>query len=302
MECHRPIKIPRSGTEFGDENFILVACGHCPACDLNRISTWKARTRAELKYSSNAWFITLTYSDEYLPFDPETGVQTLKKSDYQAFFKRLRANYAYQVKKGNCLTDLMPQSKQMRFVLCGEYGGKYERPHYHVLLFNVPPHVKRDQKLFLLEQIELAWNKGLIHIGEVTPASIDYVVSYIAGKRFANDMTGRIPPFMEMSRRPGIGFAYVERNKNYHQSDVKNRYTMSAAYNRASLGRYYKQKIFTPEQLKQINNDIVETFFDRRLEQDAAYLKEGVDPEMMRKVKQQQEFKRMKYKLQKKKK
>ena len=59
-------------------------------------------------------FITLTYADEYLPSDGK-----LKYLDFQLFMKRLR-KYC---------------GKEISFFMCGEYGEKTARPHYHACIF-----------------------------------------------------------------------------------------------------------------------------------------------------------------------
>ena len=75
-------------------------------------------------------FVTLTYSDEGIAhldrcIDPETGeigagpLRSLNKRDIQLFMKRLRKRTGAKI----------------RYLQCGEYGSKTQRPHHHVLLF-----------------------------------------------------------------------------------------------------------------------------------------------------------------------
>lgn len=189
----------------------------------------------------------------------------------------------------------------MRYVICGEYGGKYERPHYHVLLFNLPTKDRIDHKLYVIQEIERAWNMGLVHCGEITEASIDYVASYIAGVRLGFEDKGRMKPFLEMSRRPGIGYEYVNTMKKYHQSDPLNRSrNMSKAYRNGPLGKYYKQKIYDKEQLKLIANENVEHFYDKVDQENRELLAKGIDPEQYRIEQQQIQFRKMAYKKRKK--
>lgn len=57
----------------------------------------------------NASFVTLTYDNDSLP-----GDSGLHKEDFQRFMKRLRKYSGYDLK----------------YFACGEYGGRFKRPHY----------------------------------------------------------------------------------------------------------------------------------------------------------------------------
>lgn len=303
MECHSPLTIKRPGSLLIEDDYIKVACGHCPACDLIRINHWKTRAKAELKYSLNGFFITLTYNNDHLPFDPETGISTLRKIDYQRFLKKVRSRYSYELK--NSLA-FISKRKSIRYILCGEYGSKNSRPHYHICLFNVPAFAGVSVKNHLIDVCSQAWrdeNKnsmGNIYVGELKMGAIDYVVSYIAGKRFGFDGRGRQVPFLEMSRRPGIGYDYIERMSDYHHSSAERMLTMPKNFNNKSMPTYFKKKLFNNAELRQIANDLKEQFEDRRIKEDAEYLLQGVDPLEARKARMAHEAKRMQYKKTKK--
>lgn len=104
----------------------------------------------------------------------------LKKRDIQLFIKRLR--------KANSKHTDMPAIK---YYAVGEYGGRTQRPHYHIILFNAK-----------LELIQPAWDLGQIHYGKVSGASIGYTLKYMCKtKRYplhAND--DRISEFALMSK------------------------------------------------------------------------------------------------------
>ena len=61
----------------------LVPCGKCPACLNNRRLAWSFRFEAEAKRHPYNYFVTLTYSDEFVP--PE-----LSKVDATKFTKSMR--------------------------------------------------------------------------------------------------------------------------------------------------------------------------------------------------------------------
>ena len=95
-----------------------VPCGRCIECLKLRVNSWYVRINEELKISSSAYFVTLTYEHE--PITPD-GEPTLDYRDIQLFMKRLR----------KC------QDEKIRYFIVGEYGSKTGRPHYHALLFNI---------------------------------------------------------------------------------------------------------------------------------------------------------------------
>lgn len=134
----------------------------------------------ELLQHRSAGFVTLTYDDSHLP----TG-GSLVKRDLQLFLKRLR-------------TSIYPV--QVRYFGVGEYGEQTFRPHYHLVLYGLG----RENH----QVINQAWGLGLIHIGDVTMNSIQYVAGYVTKKMTSKDdprLEGRTPEFSLMSRNPGIG-------------------------------------------------------------------------------------------------
>lgn len=132
---------------------VPVPCGKCPDCLKRRISGWSFRLMTEEKRSLSSHFITLTYSPQHVALT-RGGYMTLSKRDVQLFLKRLR--------KRNTGT-------QIKYYACGEYGGKYSRPHYHILLFNAD-----------INTISPSWEKGSVHFGSVSGASIGYTLKYMS--------------------------------------------------------------------------------------------------------------------------
>jgi len=148
----------------------------------------------------DAAFLTLTYSDEFIPSN-----YSLKKRDLQLFMKRLRKT----------------RPAGLRFFACGEYGETTYRPHYHVLLFNTcfPDQkfhkMSGKNKLFVSAELDGIWQNGNCTIGDVTFESCAYTARYAMKKitgPAAKDFYGdREQEFLVMSRRPGIGTEYYNR-------------------------------------------------------------------------------------------
>jgi hypothetical protein len=150
----------------------------------------------ESYFHERASFVTLTYSDENLPYTLE-GAPCLCKRDVQLWLKRLRKHFS---------------DRQIRYYLAGEYGTKTHRPHYHALLFGVGP--SELDELYLQyggksgerrhSLLSDSWSFGLVHVGDVQRESIQYVAGYVT-KKFTKKGDGNVPEFALMSRRPGIG-------------------------------------------------------------------------------------------------
>lgn len=126
---------------------LFIPCGKCFDCRQSAKSQWIFRLRVELdalvKKNWKICFFTLTYNDAHLPFipaelfkgEPQT-VPCFKKEDVRTFIKKLRKwlDRTYKAKRTKSKDD-MP-----RFMICSEYGGLRNRPHYHGILC-VPPQV-----------------------------------------------------------------------------------------------------------------------------------------------------------------
>lgn len=163
----------------------------------------------ELQMHRNAWFVTLTYSNEELP---ENG--SLNPGDLQKFFKELRR-----------------QESPLSYYACGEYGETTKRPHYHAVLFGpqfLDRFIHRDTNgtvVWRSPSLEAVWDHGQSEFGTVTPASAAYVAGYVRKKiRTKDDPNGytRVNPqtgelveiekeFSRMSLKPAVGKRWIER-------------------------------------------------------------------------------------------
>jgi len=168
MQCYKPW--------FSEKLRQRLPCGKCAFCIKKRIDSWCLRLQHEMEVSSSAYFLTLTYAPEHEPDDLQ-----LRKRDLQLFIKRLR-----KVNSG------------IRYYAVGEYGGRFGRPHYHAVIFN----------LLNLDLVTANWKLGFIKGSVATLGRIRYMVSYMG---LPQDVTNREPPFSVMSRNPGIGHCYVKQ-------------------------------------------------------------------------------------------
>lgn len=211
-------------------DWMPVACGKCIGCRLDYSRTWADRCLLEAQQYEHNAFITLTYDPEHLPkskfvTDFKTGEvfewPSLVPEDFTKFLKDLRRYYEHHY-----------NFQGIRFYGCGEYGDEGGRPHYHILMFNLPIEDKvywftnRDhENIYISETISKIWGKGIVTIGEVTWNSSAYVARYVVkkqkgltkglvelpGKRLVD---GLEPEFIRMSRRPGIAHNYYDEFKD----------------------------------------------------------------------------------------
>lgn len=211
-------------------------------------------------------FLTLTYNDENLP---ENG--SLNHEHFQKFIRSLR----------------ITTGKKIRFYMCGEYGAKYQRPHYHALLFG---HKFPDEKLHRMSNnnpifrsaiLEKAWPHGYSEIGAVTYKSAAYTARYILKKHqnekhdreITNHDTGEItvlrgtrpikapdqlkPEYTNMSLKPGIGATYL---KKYISDIFPGDKIILPDGKTASVPKYYRELLRRehPELAEKLKQDRIE--------------------------------------------
>lgn len=202
---------------------IPVPCGKCPDCVARRVSAWSFRLMQQDRVSNSSHFITLTYDTTHVPLT-RAGYMSLNKRDVQLFLKRLR--------KAQCGNAPSP----IKYFLVGEYGEKYNRPHYHALLFNVE-----------LRFIQPAWALGSVYYGTVTGASVGYTLKYMSkrGKIPMHRNDDRLPEFALMSKRLGANYL-TESMINWYMADLENRmYCTLKDGRKITMPRYYKDKLFS---------------------------------------------------------
>lgn len=232
MACFHPLKAERlplgqivfystsAGSAWtGKGKPLDIPCGQCVGCRLEKSRQWAMRCVHEASLHDDNCFITLTYNPENMP--PDGG---LIKRDFVNFMKRLRKSIS---------------PRKIKFYMCGEYGDKSNRPHYHAVIFgyNFPDWIylfdsPGGEPIYTSPTLEKLWSYGFVTIGTVTFESAAYVARYVMKKingpladkinedtglrhyeRF-NDFTGEIhevlPEYSTMSRggKNGHGIAH----------------------------------------------------------------------------------------------
>lgn len=207
--------------------YIDLPCRKCNECLLTMRREWTVRAIAEGMNTDNMCFMTLTYNDEHLKMARTVDANgeiylhpTLDHEHYQKFMRRLRNYYS---------------DKKLRFFMCGEYGSRTFRPHYHAIIYGIGLKDIKDLKvwnrnkngdlLYSSEWLSLnIWQNGHVIIGDCQVASCCYVAGYV-DKKFNNikgskfyEMTDIIPPYVKSSNRPGLGRNWFDDNIDRYKS------------------------------------------------------------------------------------
>lgn len=223
--------------EHGRCRVVYIPCGGCLGCRLDRRRDLTALQLLEASQHTENWFVTLTYED-WRTYELTGEVPySLVKPHLSQFIENMRHYAAYR-------------DEDFRFLACGEYGEKYNRPHYHLSIFGLSADCLRlptddlgvsDRRKWLANNgriitcpaplldangnqfwqsptIGKYWPFGSHKIYRASPDTYQYVAGYVtkklrgeAAKKLKN--IGLFPEFLVQSR-PSIGFNWFIRNFN----------------------------------------------------------------------------------------
>lgn len=211
MPCYHPM--PAWRTNAGEISLdqraapastetLAIPCGGCLGCRTARAREWTVRCTLEQQDHEVTSWCTLTYDESHKP-------PTLQPHHVSEWLKRLRSRV---------------KPTKVRFFASGEYGEQTQRPHYHALLYGLPADCEETQN---------AWPHGYVRTDPITPAAIAYVAGYNAKKigwrltdreEKVDPDTGEIyqyqPPFIRMSRNPGIGGSSRKHWRSWKETAV----------------------------------------------------------------------------------
>lgn len=210
MACNKPIegyrgldgKLKLSNPENKLQP-LTVPCGGCYGCREDRARDWAIRCYHESQMHKFNSVVTLTYAPEHLPEDG-----SLNHEDFALFMKRLRKNNPYKEK--------------ISYYMCGEYGEKLERPHYHAVLFGIDfyedRYLWRNQKgvkYYRSPLLEKCWKLGNCELSDFSYKGAAYVARYISkkitGKQAEDHYGEKSPEYNQASLKPAIGKKWFER-------------------------------------------------------------------------------------------
>ena len=198
-----------SNFQFNILSKSFIRCGSCFNCKKMNAIEWTQKAKFEMYHSKYAYFITLTYNNENVPLE-------LNTRDYQLFLKRFRK-----------WLDKQHQMK-LRYLVAGEYGARYSRPHYHMIVFMdldiSDTFYKVAKRQFSSRLIEQFWQLGFISIAPANESTIAYTAFYSTKKltkaqKFSfvkkNSDTGLLPKSEFIYASNGFGQQHVKNNLDY---------------------------------------------------------------------------------------
>lgn len=240
MQCYTPITIfkkeKRRNQEYHSDVF---PCGKCPACLRRRQAAWVFRLEQEQQRATSSAFLTLTYDEQNLPWSVG-GYPTLNTRDHQSFMKRLRTTIQRKFKS---------HVAKIKYYSVGEYGGDTHRPHMHSIMFNLPNDYLRHPEL-----LEREWQKGAVDVGTVTVGSIAYVTGYMSKTLYTTGQDEADDRKKEFSLQSnGIGENYLTHARVGYYKKILTPYLIKEDGEKATMPRYYKDKLYTESQKSKIN-------------------------------------------------
>lgn len=204
--------------------FDKIPCGWCTSCRVDHRNAWQDRIDWERLGNSSA-FVTFTYDDWHLPFG-DMNIPTLRRADFNAFIDRLR----YRVKR----VKLSLSRPDWKFYAVGEYGDKFNRPHYHCIFIGLDFYETR--RLF-----HDVWQCGIIDSLPVLDGCTRYVLKYLDKQQHGSlaeemfDNQGLERPFSTASTGLGNGLFYSQVSRIQKTGEY-----MNLAGKRRPCPQYYK--------------------------------------------------------------
>lgn len=193
--------------------YLKIPCGKCLLCRKRRAQEIAIRALFEIKSFDPQQlhsFVTLTVDDEHMEeifpskvvtrhdvngnFLDKVSWPRLDHRPFQLFMKRLR-------KRG----------VECRFLMCGEYGEKTHRPHFHAVLFGWFPGDSFFDDLGCFhgsKLLEEVWPFGHVAVERVNENRVFYVSGYtLKGNSIKQP---EWTPYVKWSRMPGLGAKYID--------------------------------------------------------------------------------------------
>lgn len=211
--------------------YVPIACGECLECRKAKSREWKIRLSEEIKVQKYKYFITLTFSDDYLEKIKQETEDKTENAIAKLAVKRWRERWRKKYKKSPrhwLITEL------------GQTGT--ERLHLHGILF-AEFEINND---ILFE----TWKYGYCDTGLfVNERTIGYITKYMT----KIDILHKDYKAIVLSS-PGIGRTYTDTHKQYHRYKNSDTIEMYKCDNGRELPLpiYYRNKLYSEAQREKL--------------------------------------------------
>lgn len=216
--------------------YVTAACGKCLECRKQKQREWLVRMSEELRSEPNAYFMTLTFSEEkleeYKKLCNSEDPNTIVTKAMRLMLERCRRKLGHSVKHW-FISEL------------GHTGT--ERVHLHGLVWGIG----------MDKLVEEKWQNGITFTGTyVNEKTINYITKYITKiDKDHKEFTGVI------LCSPGIGNGYTKRGDSYKhiykKGETIETYRLRNGA-KINLPTYYKNKLFTEEEREKLWIDKIE--------------------------------------------
>lgn len=246
---------------------LIRPCGDCYECLATARAEAALRIFSEKEHSKSSFFVTLTYTDENLPFYGFSRTERRRELDkiqssspYYDMYGKFILRKEDAVKFFYGLHDVVKQydsTKLARYVINGEYSPYSHRPHMHALVF-FPFEITEDDMKEILSKL---WLNGQYAVGTVEAASINYLGKHSMKEDRGNDyLQQKVAPIFQKRSVKNGGIGYWLK---FDRTVLANYYagTNSTQYGDyiVNIPRYVKKLIhpdtMTEDEIKQLSKD-----------------------------------------------
>jgi len=170
---------------------VEIPCGKCQLCLVDRRYSNALRIMLEAEsWPGKTYFITLTFDENHV------GSGELDHQEWSQFIKNFRrrfcqAQYTDIRKRADYYGKIRSVTfKEIKQVMCGEYGDTFGRKHFHGIIFNhsfddvefTGHYSKKGNPIYTSKSLQEVWKKGFVQVEEVTFDLALYVGSYVTDK------------------------------------------------------------------------------------------------------------------------
>lgn len=124
-----------------NKQLVLIPCGKCPDCVNLKKTNYVRRVKSQLKMYKFSYLITITLDNQkqFTLLDNITRTSILNKcsnsSDFSSYTNLSKINIDNIIKNWkNKINRFYKEKVRIHYFLCGEYGSRTQRAHYHILL------------------------------------------------------------------------------------------------------------------------------------------------------------------------
>lgn len=242
VKCLNPQKIVNPYTNEP----IIVACGKCEACMMQKSSMRSLKCKLEGMSHKYTYFITLTYNNEHVPkMLPVHGKsnKVIRKNYYH--FVDVTGRYSkdeilaegyysqsdlFLIRKKTNIGEFIPylskrdtqlfikrlrkhisniSDEKIRYYIVGEYGPVHYRPHYHALVWFSDEKIAEN----FAESVHKSWKFGRIDVQKSVGQSSSYVAGYLNSSCYLPSIykQSKTKPFACHSHR--LGETILQKSK-----------------------------------------------------------------------------------------